>query len=266
MNHEELILDHYKKVAKFNGLNPTSSMEDQYIRQNEITFILSEIERYIETLGARDISIFELGCGNGYLLSKIRERFSQVKLFAIEFTPELFELAKSRNIENCSIEQGDIRTPDFFKEKVDIVITERVVINILAKKDQYQVLRNISEMIRPGGIYVMVESFHEPLVVLNKARKEMGLDPLSASKHNRYLRELMSDYLAKSGTYEIEGTMPKNFLSTHFYLTRVYHAIVRPGGGRVKGSLFLSFMTEALPVAIGNFAPILFRVFKKGSP
>ena len=54
----------------------------------------------------------------------------------------------------------------------DIIITERVLINLLSPKDQENALYNISKALVPGGSYLMIESFIEPLMKINKIRRE----------------------------------------------------------------------------------------------
>jgi len=262
--YESYILDYYKKIAAKNGLSPTSSMQDQYIRDSEIAFCIGEIERYILEVGKQDITFFEVGCGNGHLLAILRERFPKIKLFALEFTPELYTQATSREIPNCQIVLGDARDIAFYPENVDLIISERVIINILSRKGQFQAFHNIANSLLPGGRYIQIESYSEPLAELNSALKEMLLDGLEESRHNKYLYEKMLGFMhQRTGLVEIDGHMPKNFLSTHFYVTRVFHKSILPKGGKVKFSRMAKFFVDALPIGIGNYSPILFRVFQK---
>lgn len=145
----------------------------------------------------------------------------------------------------------------------DIVITERVVINLLSWPEQHQALKIIASLLKPGGRYIMVESFSEPWLQMNEARKEMGLPPVAQSAHNRFLNEKVTVALSKVGVREVKAQMPANSLSTHFYLTRVFHPSVRPHGGKTKESHFVRFFKEALPRDIGNYSPILLRLFEK---
>lgn len=266
MASEKLTLDHFKKVAQNSGLQANSTMEDPYIRESEVGFILEAIETYINRTGpGNQLSLLDVGCGNGYLLSVISERFPDLALYGVEFTPELYKLAQSRAIRHCSITNGDIRKADCFAAefKVDIVITERVIINILKRKDQYLALRHIFKMMKLNGTYIMIESFTEPLVELQQARKEMCLGDIAESYQNKYLNEHVVTNLKKYGMQELRSKFPINYLSTHFYITRVVHKAIRPEGGKVKFSRFSNFFRMALPQGIGNYSPILFRVFEK---
>ena len=263
LEYEELILKHYKKVSTLFGLEESSTMEDRFIRRSEIDFILCEVGRYISTSYRSNPRLLDIGCGNGYLLHRVRKSFPNIELAGIEFTPELFELASSRNISRTTLLNGDIKKYAGDLGMFDLVVTERVIINILNRKHQMAALENIAKSLRPGGRYIMVESFKEPLENLNRARSEMGLDSIDQSYQNLYLRESHVDHLKKQGMEEIKSPIESNFLSTYFYLSRVLHKVIRPDGGRVKDSEFVKFMTGALPPAIGNYSQIIFRVFQK---
>lgn len=262
MSHDGITLKHYRTVANKQGLGPQSTMEDLFVREKEFDFIFGEIERFINKTG-RDPYILDVGCGNGYLLSVLRERFPNSKLGGIEFTPELFDLAISRNLTDVKIINHDVRKSDFWDGPVDIIITERVIINILSRKEQYRAIKNIGQMISPGGLYIMIESFLEPLRSLDKAREEMSMEHTRRSPQNKYISEAAVQKVIENNFFELEGIMPANYLSTHYYITRVLHKTIRPEGGRVKYTEFEKFFRAALPPSIGNYSPILFRVFEK---
>jgi len=261
-DYDDLILGHYKKIAaNFKDLS-TSSMEDRFVREKEIEFILTELTREY-SLQQTELKVLDVGCGNGYTLSEIKNHFPFFKLYGVEFTPELFEIAIARNLAGVEIFNRDARKADFFDDTVDVAITERVIINILNKKDQETAIINIASRIKIGGLYIMIESFKEPLVQLNLARDEMSLTPIPESYQNIYLSEFFVGRIKKYGLEEITPVMPSNYLSSHFFNSRIIHNAIRPEGGKVKHTRFVSFLDQAVPPAIGNYSPILFRIFRK---
>lgn len=262
-NYEQIILDHYKKVARNNGLASSSTMEDPYIRQCEIDFFLSSLSEESRRRN-RPLRVFDIGCGNGYLLETIARRFPDFSLFGLEFTPELYEQTLSRKLPSLTLRHGDARLKEDYYEDIDVVITERMVINILDKDHQLMVMKNIFHCLVPDGLLLMSESFQEPLNELNEAREEMCLEPIEQSYQNLYLDEVLVEHFLSWGMEEEEGTLPSNYLSTQFFVTRILHKSLRPDKGKVKFSRFARFFTEALPPAVGNYSPILFRAFRKG--
>jgi 2-polyprenyl-3-methyl-5-hydroxy-6-metoxy-1,4-benzoquinol methylase len=273
-NSDKIILDHYKKVASNHLFDPNSTIQDPRIREAEVSFICSEIDRFLaNTLkNKNEINLLDAGCGNGYLLSVISKKFPNINLYGIEFTPELLELGKKRELQKTKIVLGDIRHSltnfeESSVEKFDIIISERVIINLLEHSEQRKALSNINDHLLDNGVYVQVESFFEPLVNLNRARKEMALTPIEPSEHNKFLNNYMIGFMRDClGLREVESSMPTNYLSTYFFLSRVFHQVTRPPGGKVKFSHMVDFLTEGIGPAIGNYSPILFKVFKKFTP
>src|SRR6185295_9654873 len=87
---------------------------------------------------------------------------------------------------NATFSQGDVRELSFEKESVDIVYTERCLINLLTWEDQQKALKEINRVLKKGGFYFMVESFTDGFDNLNKARRELGLDSIPVAHHNLY--------------------------------------------------------------------------------
>jgi len=79
---DERILDHYRREASEHDLRPTSTMKDETTREFEISSIMACLGHAATraSLGR----LLEIGCGNGYLLSLIRDRFPGVDLVGLE--------------------------------------------------------------------------------------------------------------------------------------------------------------------------------------
>ncbi len=263
LNEERVILNHYRRVAQTHGASSCSTMKDPYIREAEIQFFIKEIQRYKSDQQKDCIKILDIGCGNGYLLGRLEQEFPNDDKFAIELTPEFAEIASARKLPRTSIINSDGRKLGEYFNNIDICITERVLINILHEKHRKELVTGIKKVLVDNGVYLMSESFCEGLRNLNRARKEMRLHKLSQSEQNRYLKEQELGDLLGSELVEIPGLTPKNFLSTHFYVTRVLHNLYRPEKSRLEGTEFVKFFDEGFGPAVGDYSPINFRVFKK---
>lgn len=263
MSNDDYILKHYSKVAKNFGLSSSSTIQDPVIRKMEVDFFLNEIKRTMLDLGKEDLNIFDLGCGNGFLLNELHQAFPYAQFKGLEFTPELYELAKNRNLERAQIILGDCRKPEFFQFQADLVISERVIINLLSWKFQAVSFDHIHQVLKQGGTYLMSESFTYPWQQFNKARDEVKLPQIAQSKHNRYLTYGCFDYLEKKGFTKETTILPSNALSSHFYIGRIFHPLIRPDGGRGKFSQFSQFFDSSLKEPVGHYSPIEFHRFKK---
>ena len=263
-SNDQIILDHYKKVAKNEGLRPSSTIQDPFIRETEFSFFLESLELFGVNRGDFEFSVLDVGCGNGILLSKIKEKFPTLELHGLEFSSDLLALAKSRNLEGVNFFHGDARVLSHFPQKFDVILSERSIINILEAGEQKKALHNIADSLVADGMYFQAESYFEPLVNLNRARREMQLPNIEPSKHNRFLREFNIFTLRDhKDLIEIESVIPSNYLSTHFFVSRVLHQLIRPDGGKVKYSHLVDFMVEGFGPGVGSYSPILLRSFRK---
>lgn len=267
MANDDFILQFYKNIANAYGASSRSTMQDEFIRSVETNFICEEIQDFIQTheVPAR---ILDLGCGNGHLLEVIRKRFPNTTLFGLEFTPELMHLAKQRNLSRTHIGHGDMRLlKDYPSDKFDIIITERSLINLGSWKEQQLALYNISQKMNFPGRLISVESYEEPLLELNLARKEMGLEAIAVSDQNIYLKEKTTRReLEELGFFSRLTKTSANALSTHFYQARVLHPTIRGQGSKVKFTRMVNFFDESSVQGVGNYSPILLKSFEKKLP
>lgn len=261
---DKIILEHYERLARGWGLQGQMSMQDKVVRERETQFVIKQVRHSLRALGVapEQAHILDLGCGNGYLLQALWDEFAGAKLRGVEFVPELVALAQTRKLPGLSITQGDMREASAFEGHPHIIITERSIVNLLSWEWQKSAFEHIARTLMPGGFYLMLESFHEPWLEMNAARRENNLPEVPVSAHNRYLKEPCIDTLAGLGLREVPGVEPKNALSSHFFLSRVFqHLFVQEG--RPASERVWQFFAEGLAPNIGNYSPILFRVFQK---
>jgi ubiquinone/menaquinone biosynthesis C-methylase UbiE len=144
------------------------------------------------------------------------------------------------------------------------VYTERCLINILDWEGQSQALREIARVLKPGGSYLMIECFTDGLANNNKARAECGLQPIDAAYHNLYFDpEKFAAAIAPlfdRVTDESSFPLPGNFLSSHYFVSRVlYPAMAR--GEVFRNSEVAKFFSFVPPM--GNYSPIQAHVLRK---
>ncbi len=248
----DTVREHWKKMAHLFGTNEGLAMEDPEIRSAEEAFIFKELE------GISFNSLLDLGCGNGTLLKKLYKKYPTRKISGIEWSPELLELAKENN-PYLDIRLGDIRDPLLYS--YDVIITKRVVINLLRAKEQESALKNIESALNTGGSYLMIESFKEGFNNLQKARLENAFYPLKISQHNRYIS--LDQLKVFKNLEKVETNFKSNHLSTHFFIKRVLHPLLRKEGTRVKDTHLANFLIEGFGPGVGEYSPIQFFHFKK---
>ena len=200
-----------------------------------------------------------VGCGSGYTLSVMASRFPSLECLGLEPHPALRELARSRGL---TILEGDIRAPIPVSSPLDVVLSQRVLINILDLDDQRRALDHVIAAVRPGGMLIAVEAFEPQLEKLNQLRVEVGMDPIAPAFHNRYLPGDFFDHPALEPYPDpLELIPPPTFLSTHYVVTRVLQPWLVP---RVpRNSAFVEFFSAALAPAVGDFSPLKMCVFRR---
>lgn len=263
MNKDQLVLNHYKRIARNYGLRADSTLRDSFIRSVEIDFVIGTILDFISKF-QRFPKLLDAGCGNGYLLSCLRECFPEMELAGFEYSPELLELAQSRDISNCHIFYHDIRE-EFPEGDFDMIITKRVIVNLHSRKQQLNAFKNIYQALKTEGQYILIESFQANLDELNVMIQENGQEKIYPSDHNFYLKAGVWFKMIKLGFEQLEGVFSENYLSTYFVLTRVFHPMIRSKGEKRLNNRLVKFFTQGLEPDTGEFSPIKFQVLKKNN-
>lgn len=268
MANDDYILEHYANVAKQYGLSPQSTIEDQVIREAETEFFKKAIGKILKGLDhmSRPIRVLDIGCGNGITIELLSKSFPRIQFTGIEFSPDLFELCLQRKLphEKVKFIQGDMRDPTTFSDApFDIIYSQRSVINILGKQKQVLSLKNLAHALSDQGHYLLSESFYESWAALNHARFEFKMEEVPISKHNLFLTESRLQTLTKFKMCEYHHSFGRHHLSTHFYLTRVLHPLLKRPGDRSVAPHFVKFLSQGIGPNIGQYSPIQFRWFEK---
>lgn len=274
--YDQIIDQHYEKEAKEKGLSSCSTMSDEITRKVETDAIIDFVRECLSCRKAEGLSgpalILDVGCGNGYTLEVLLNKYPEHKFIGIENSAKLRELANTRftSHENVNIKPGDIRDQNFIdSNSVDILICQRVIINLLSEEDQYLALDNIIKAVAPknaqqnGGKLLFIESFKSALANLNKARDEFELPPISPAHHNLYLPDNFFDR-SDIRPFVRDGSLsPPNFLSTHYFVSRVLHPILTSGKPSQRNTEFVRFFSLALNQFVGDYAPLKLHMFEK---
>lgn len=262
MEKYDVVRKHYKDEAEKWGDSPYSTMQDEIIRSKETDLILS----FLDVLKRERIRIGDIGCGNGHTLACLARQFPYNSYWGIDNSAELLTVAKARALTACEFVEGSACCLDFDNDFFDAVYTQRCLINILDWEQQKNALVEIHRTLRPGGLYLMIECFTDGLMNNNKARSECGLTEIKEVYHNKYFdKELLAEAVRGRFTMTQPSQFdrrlpPYNFLSSHYFVARVLHALVTKGE-HLKNTEFVRFFSFLPP--IGNYSPIQAYVLRK---
>ena len=252
LKEDELIKEHYRQeVCSFEQ----SIMKDEIVRDRETELIQLFIRSFVEA------KVLDLGCGNGYTLNIVASTYPKKDFFGLDFTPELVSVTKSIKSPNCEVKEGDARRMPFQDSFFDAVYTQRCLINILDWEEQKIALQEIHRILKPGGRYLMIECFTDGWINYNRARKECGLDEIKVAYHNRYIEKGLFMKVVE-GMFSIvqEHLFRFNFLSSHYFVSRVLHPLIVKGDF-VRNSEFVKFFSFLPPR--GNYSPIQAYILQK---
>ncbi len=207
------------------GLGEWAGTRDVIAKQLEMEAICGHV---------RDgMRILEVGCGNGITAIEIARRFD-VELTGSDFAPQMIAAAnallsgQTLRGQVC-FEVGDVRDMSAFQHRYDLMYTERVLINLPDWNTQAQAIRHITDLLTPGGLYVMCENTQDGLHRLNALRCGIGLEAITPPWHNRYFREAELAGLTLPGI-TLENV--EDYSSTYYFLSRVVNAGLAAQAGR----------------------------------
>jgi SAM-dependent methyltransferase len=195
---------------------------------NDLPLKAIEMQTLAEQVG-EGANVLDIGCGNGvtafYLAERRRARVLGVD-YAVRMVEEAMRSAHTQPDSNCPrFAVGDIRhldrTEGIAGRTFDVIITERVLINLASWDEQCEAIRDIVSRLAPGGRYLMCESVVDGLENINRARARIDLPPIEKPWHNRYLRE---DEVAGVDFAVLRGHL--DFSAAYYFLSRVVNAWV----------------------------------------
>ena len=169
----------------------------------------------------KEMTVFEVGCGNGYSTARFRSLVHWIDSF--DKAENMIKRAKTDvGEENNKFILDDIVKPEIIKGPYDAGICVRVLINLGNLDEQLRAINNMTALIKPGGLLILFEGFIEGFSAMDDLRKKVGLTRLAPAKINCY-----------SSLDEILPAMKKHFkvketfhLGSYDFLTRVVYPLV----------------------------------------
>lgn len=232
---------HWNERAVTEKADEKVNIADIAQRDLETAFVLSVLPRG---------RILEVGCGNGHLTKVLREHAAHVDGF--DYAENMIERARSYVGErNNRFFHDNVLDPKGVQPPYDGVVCVRVLINLRNLEEQRLAVKNMANLVKPGGKLILVEGFLDGFEALNELRQRAGIARLAPATINFYSR--LEDLMP---TLRSEFRIGARFHSGMFdFLTRVvYPAIVGPE----KATGPSDFHDKVLPIA-RSFNPDAFE-------
>ena len=235
---------------------------------------LDAISRRLDALGGSQ-TLLEVGCGNGFNGLALVSRHEDLRYMGLDFSPEMVghaveAVATARPAApRMAVGVGDGRSlaaplmidaegpahvgaewEDLLPvESVDVVLTNRMLINLASAQEQLETMRRIKSVLRPGGVFLMLENSVQTHARLNSVREALGLPARPAAEFNIFIDEpsVIKPFEADMALRDVE-----DFGAVHDLL--LYAVEPTLGDGEVHyDSPLLTTVTDAL-VTLGRVA------------
>jgi 2-polyprenyl-3-methyl-5-hydroxy-6-metoxy-1,4-benzoquinol methylase len=250
--------------AKKYGTDRRTSTPDAFLVDLEIRVL----RKYIKD----GISLLDIGCGNGYTsLELARKR--NVEVTGIDISPELIKYAnqlleeQQGNLKgSAKFEVANVLDPDFqsglSKTTYDVILTKRVIINILTWEEQKEAILKIKQLLKPGGIYLMIEATTQGHEKISRLRERYKMPRTAVRWHNCYLDEEKLYLFLRE---HFEKVSYRDFSSTYYIGSRfIQPLILKPFGKEPDYDFFMNRIFSRLP-SIGNYGMQKLYVCRKGA-
>ena len=256
-SHDKKINQHYDEDAIKYKKSKLSTIYDKYTRDQETDFIINIIKN-----DKKKLNILDIGCGNGYTLARISRLSKNFLIHGIDKNDLLYKIAHKRLTNKAKIIKGDIRVFNKnFKNKFDIVISQRVLINILNESDQKKSLKNIISYLKKNGKLIASESFNSGLKKLNCVRMKFNLKKIKPRFYNKFLKD---DFFKTKKLHKLKEEN-KN-LSKHFFNARFLDDIYLKSKKKKNftyNSTFTKYLDNTILEVNDHYSHLKLLLFKK---
>jgi ubiquinone/menaquinone biosynthesis C-methylase UbiE len=238
------------------GDDPHFTLPDYNLRRLEAEYVSRHLRQTDEAL--------DVGCATGFTTQQFARCVR--RMLGMDYSEELIRRAGQMfPADNLRYEVGDVTDLDLPDASFDVAITERCIINLPDWQTQQRGILEIARVLRPGGRYLMSESFEEGFARFAELRRSFGLEPMKRHFHNRLLREAeLRPFLAQH--FEIQ-TVEK--MGVYYLVSRLVHPLlVRPDEPHYEAKINQVAVDLTLgmdPAALGDLSVNgLYVLVKKG--
>jgi len=135
--------------------------------------------------------VLDVGCGPGVALQEYATK-RKIEAHGIDYSENMAEFARQRLAKAAPGVAIDVRCASvddlpYDDGTFDVVTSHRCLMALLDWERQKTALIDIHRVLKPGGVYVMMEGTFDGLDRLNFFRRKFGLDEIEAGGQDRLL-------------------------------------------------------------------------------
>jgi len=245
------IRDYWNQQAEQFGSDPRATTNDIWLREIEITSVSTILDR----MDAND-RVLDIGCGNGFSTIRWARSHSQEFVGGDYSSAMISEALQALSSEPPTVRQRlDFRTMDVLNlpaNEFNMVISDRCLINLESKADQFLAIDQIARALKPGGTYVAIENFKGAQLNFDDLRVQLDLQPIPVRWHNLLLEE---DEFVEHAARRFRFIGARNISSLYYLVTRgVFSKLCSLEGKEPTYDHPIYEIAAELPI-VGDFGP-----------
>lgn len=138
-------------VTKFDQQQETIYQREQYAKGGIGRWHWDKRDQLaLNLVRPTDLTIVDIGCGEGIILEKIHRLFPDRKVLGIDILPENVDICRRQG---CNVKQGDVYNLPLSSESVDFVLLMEVIEHL---EDSEIAIQEIHRVLVSGGRLVIV--------------------------------------------------------------------------------------------------------------
>lgn len=225
--------------------------QDTY--SSRLTFAtLKKILKEVEKINPRqNLSILDLGCGPGFWLEFLAQRFRSAKLVGADLQAECFDRRLSAKYPQIKFVRADALKLPFRSGSFDLVLSLDVVEHFPTQKQAFRAYKEAQRVLRPGGVLIIQTPNRQRLSMRVREIFAKRRWPYHLGQHKvlgeiihyrEYCLKELADFIRSLGFTQVQAEA--------FWL-----GLVSPGNG--------NWGLAWCPKVFQNLAQLLFLVAKK---
>lgn len=223
---------------------------------------------YLKKLLQNRETICDLGCGNGNTIFHMIKSGIKSEFHGIDITKGMIDIAieqaNSKNLKNVFFYNYSATSREIsekFSNKFETVISKRLLINIKGEQKK-EAIKNIYNILKNNGTYIMIENFIEPLNKINEIRFTLQLDEIKVHPFNEYLDLEFIETLKQYFT--IEKVI--DFQSLYYFTSRIFNAAISDGTPQYDSKLnqiAVEISKNFNDINFNGYSPEIIYILKK---